>query len=470
MEDKIKYYDLTMGQDIMLYALRYSFKKSIVNIGASFWFEEGMDIELLEKAIYMSIKRIDALRLRFVKVGKKYQQYVSEAEPKKVEIVDLSKLTEEEIGNKFTKWTSIPLKYKDTEAYDIKIVKVPDNKIAVHFRINHVALDAWGLTIFGRDILGIYSALKEGKELPDPPEPFIPIIKKELTYKDSERYNSDFQFWKDYYKDKPTYCAIDEKNVGKPYRKINMFKFASKLKVYTLPKEKVDIIKEFCFENKLSPQILFLLAARCYFSMMNDYKEEVVISNVSGRRSTAKIKNSTGMLINLILFRVNCSNNMTFLEACNKLAEDQLKLFRHGDFPYQKVTEYVKKTYYKKDLVSFYDMSLTYQLGKIVSEEDMKFKVKTHSNGASGVGIYLTIMDLADEGILDFYFEYNLSYTSLELVSKMYYEMLKVIEYGIKDSKATLLEIMNSVEGNKDNKVTSLKNSSSFVKGEAIND
>lgn len=469
MEDKVKYYDLTMEQDIMLFALRYSFKKSMVNIGSSFWFEESMDIELLEKAIYMSINRIDALRLRFVKVGKKYKQYVSEAEPKKIEIVDLSKLTEEEINNKFTKWTSIPLKYKDAEAYDIKIVKIPDNKIAVHFKINHVALDAWGLTIFGKDILGVYVALRDGKELPQPPEPFVPIIEKELAYQDSERYKSDFQFWKDYYKDKPTYCSIDGKNLEKPYRKVNMFKVASKLKVYTLPKDKVDIIKSFCYENKISPQILFLLAARCYFSMVNNYKEEVVICNVSGRRSSAKVKYSTGMLINLILFRVNCSNNITFLEACNKIAEDQLKLFRHGDFPYQEVTSYVKKTYYKNDFASFSDMALTYQLGKIVSEDSIKFKVKTHSNGASGVGIYLTIMDLSDEGTLDFHFEYNLAQTSIELVSKIYFEMLKVIEYGIKSPTSTLLEIMNSIEDLKDGKVTQIKNSSSIEKGETIN-
>ena len=34
--ESIKYYDLTLSQDVMYFALKYSPKKSVVNIGAAF--------------------------------------------------------------------------------------------------------------------------------------------------------------------------------------------------------------------------------------------------------------------------------------------------------------------------------------------------------------------------------------------------------------------------------------------------
>ena len=82
--ENIKYYDLTLSQDVMYFALKYSPKKSVVNIGAALWIEEEIDIDLLEKALYKSIWRMDALRLRLKKVDGVIKQYVSTEEPKKV--------------------------------------------------------------------------------------------------------------------------------------------------------------------------------------------------------------------------------------------------------------------------------------------------------------------------------------------------------------------------------------------------
>ncbi|MFQ6881152.1 condensation domain-containing protein [Clostridium sp.] len=65
--ENIKYYDLTLSQDVMYFALKYSPKKSVVNIGAALWIEEEINIDLLEKALYKSIWRMDALRLRLKK-------------------------------------------------------------------------------------------------------------------------------------------------------------------------------------------------------------------------------------------------------------------------------------------------------------------------------------------------------------------------------------------------------------------
>ena len=65
--ENIKYYDLTLSQNVMYFALKYSPKKNIVNIGPALCIDEEIDIDLLEKALYKSILRMDALRLRLKK-------------------------------------------------------------------------------------------------------------------------------------------------------------------------------------------------------------------------------------------------------------------------------------------------------------------------------------------------------------------------------------------------------------------
>ena len=93
--ENIKYYDLTLSQDVMYFALKYSPKKSVVNIGAALWIEEEINIDLLEKALYKSIWRMDALRLRLKKTDGLIKHYVSTEEPKKVKIVDFTNLSKE---------------------------------------------------------------------------------------------------------------------------------------------------------------------------------------------------------------------------------------------------------------------------------------------------------------------------------------------------------------------------------------
>ena len=70
--------------------------------------------------------------------------------------------------------------------YDITIIKAKDNLIGVYVKVNHVAMDAWGLTVFIRDVMDVYAAMRDNKNYQKPPAPFIPLLEADLAYKDSK--------------------------------------------------------------------------------------------------------------------------------------------------------------------------------------------------------------------------------------------------------------------------------------------
>lgn len=446
MQEK-KYYDLTLAQGVMYYALRYSPKKNITNIGSSIWFDTEVDVSLFEKAIYKSVERIDALRLRLTKVDKVIKQYVSDEKPSKIRVEDFSNISVKEVEEKFDAWTAEAMKWKDCELYEFVICKLNDSKAALYMKVNHVIMDAWGLTVFAKDVIEVYSALRENNDLPNPPEPFIPIIEEDLAYNGSERMKKDFEFWKEEFKEKPNYASITPKNVGKYCRTLTL-KFKSQPKIYTLEKDRVDKIKEFCKERRLSPQSVFLLGVHCYFAILNNC-DEVFINNVLARRSTMAHKKAAGMMINILEFKIKCPSSLTFEEALDKITTDQFRLFRHGDFPYQQIVDYIWNMYRKSrfSMGQFTDMSFTYQLGKIDSDVNIDYSVKYHSNTSSGIPVYLTIMDIADKGTLDFIFEYKVSDVDEETVDKLYSQMIQAIEIGIESPNSTLKDIMDKVKG-----------------------
>ena len=442
-----KYYDLTLSQQLMYYTLKYSQKKNVVNIGTSLWFHETIDIEILEKSIEEAIKRMDALRLRLTEENKIIKQYLSDEKVQKITIVDYTKLSKEQVKEKFDKETTVAMKWKDCELYKIFIVKLKDNKLALYMKVSHVVMDAWGLTVFVKDLLEIYKALEKNKDLPNPPVEFTSIIEEELRYMNSEKRKLDFEFWKNQFQEKPKFIALNPIDVGTNGKRIAL-SLKSKVEDFVLEKEKVDKIKSFCKRERLSPQILFLLGAQCYFGILNN-SDEVYVYNALSRRSKANYKNAGGMMTNSLFLKLKCPRSLTFIEACENIAEEQFKCFRHGDSPFQDVAMYVAEKFKLGKMTvrrNVAPICFTYQVAKVELEDKIDYDIMYHSNGSSSPGIYLTIMDAMDSGNLTFIFEYNLALANVEIVNKLYKQMIEAINIGIETPNITLEELMNKVE------------------------
>lgn len=446
MSDK-EYYDLTFSQKVMYYALRYSPKKNLMNICTSLWFKEDIDIDLLKKALLISLNRIDALNIHLTEINKNIKQYLSDEKYKDIEVLDYSDKSVEEIKQEFNKRACVEMKWKDYNLIDVVIVKVPDNRVAMCVVVNHVIADAWGLTVFMKDALEIYLSLREGKALPEKPASFLKVIEKELKYKDSERMKDDEEYWKSVFDEAPSYCSVNRKNIGKKYGRISL-DFTSTAKIITLPKEEVQVINDYCKKNRISPQVLFILAMYCYLSMLNN-KDELLINNALSRRSSIDVKRASGMMINVIDLFIKCKRSMTFEEACDSIAEIQFGAFKHGDYPFGNVTDFIKKKYVKGILtkgIIFSDVSLTYQLGKVKTEEPLDFDIMYHSNGASGTRLYLTIMDIADSGSLQFIYEYQVKALDEEDISTIHSFIIRTVETGIENPEMTLQQIIEESE------------------------
>ena len=99
----------------------------------------------------------------------------------------------------------------------------------------------------------------------------------------------------------------------------------------------------------------------------------------------------------------------------------------------------------KKGII-FADATLTYQLGKVKTEEPLDFDIMYHSNGASGMRLYLTIMDIADSGSLQFIYEYQIKALDEEDIINIHSFIIRIIKTGIKNPEMTLQQIIEESE------------------------
>ena len=437
-----KYYDLTPSQNLMYFALKFIPEKNVVNIGTVVWLHENIDCELLKVAAYKAIWRMDALRLRLKKVKGQIKQYVSEEEPKEIKIEDYSNYSKGDIDEILEKWTSTPFKYNDKELYDVSIIKGSENVTGLYIKVNHVVMDAWGLTVYAKDVINIYLAMKDGKELPEEPAKFVPLIEKDLEYMNSKRMQKDYEFIKEKWKTPAVFSSVEPKYVGKRYRPNNL-SFKGKQKVMTLDKSSVARINEFCRENRISQQTLFILGSQIYFYKLNN-TDKSMVNSVLARRSSMDRKRAGGMMVNNLELKVECPYGLSFKEGCEKLTKEQFELYRHGDFPYQLAHDYVLKQAGVKSGV-LTDFTITYQPAKIFTDNRIKATVENYFNGSASMNLYLTIMDTLDSGELDFMFQYKVAVVSDEIVDELYRVMIKAVEIGIECPTKTIGEIIDEI-------------------------
>ncbi|MDD6771519.1 condensation domain-containing protein, partial [Inconstantimicrobium porci] len=177
--------------------------------------------------------------------------------------------------------------------------------------VNHVIADAWGLTVFMKDALEVYLSLREGKDLPEKPASFLKVIEEELKYTDSQKMKDDEEYWKSVFDEAPSYSSVNRKNVGKKYGRISL-DFTSTAKIITIPKEEVQVVNDYCKKNRISPQVLFILAMYCYLSMLNN-KDELLINNALSRRSSIDVKRASGMRLYLTIMDIADSGSLQFI-------------------------------------------------------------------------------------------------------------------------------------------------------------
>ena len=95
----------------------------------------------------------------------------------------------------------------------------------------------------------------------------------------------------------------------------------------------------------VSPECLVQLAMRLHISKINYRTNDSYFVTLCTRRRTLSEKRSGGTLAEPLPWRIVLPEELTFTEALDKMAELQMTLFKHMDYPYLECRELVRKLF-----------------------------------------------------------------------------------------------------------------------------
>lgn len=321
---------------------------NINNIGGYFLINEPVNIDLLEKAANLYIKTNEAPRLHFDLKNGEPIQFITDYSPFKLPVISVKDL--KSLSKLTTELVSKPFEVINSNLYNFTLFKMPDGKGGIIPVFHHLIGDAWSMGLFISRFINIYTLLLKGSsDFEDTPN-YSEYITSCKEYKESNRYIKDKEFWENTFKELPelTYISHNKStSSSKSCRKVCSFEDS----LY-------DRIINFCQTQKCSIYTFFMAIFSIYLAKINSTSSAILGTPVLNR-SNFKEKNTSGMFVSTVPFKIDLDSNINFKDFLEKVALQQASIFRHQKYPYLELLENIKEKHNISE--NLYDFVLSYQ-------------------------------------------------------------------------------------------------------------
>ena len=293
-----KKYGLTNPQK-NIYLLENFYKGApLNNVCGSCFFHSVLNFELLKKALYLLVQNNDCFKLHFELKHGEVSQYIIPTNSFELEIIEIPDVSyveniELEIQKKVYNI------FSDENTFDIKIFKLPNNHGGYTIQMHHLFSDSWTLGLVAHKVAEYYNQLlNEQYDLESNSEnnySYINYINDESIYLTSEKFKKDEEYWNSTFSTLPDVATITSKfnNSSNPTDcRANRSKF-------TISKEKIDTISEFCKENNISIFNFFMAVYSIYLSKVSNSSDFTIGTPILNRGNFAQ-KQTLGLFISTL--------------------------------------------------------------------------------------------------------------------------------------------------------------------------
>ncbi len=273
--------------------------------------------EQLNNAMNFLRRDHEGLRVKFKETFDGLVSYVEDYEHINFPFIKVS--SEEEMLDEAMKFVNTPMDFYGMLVNPI-IFQTP-TKSGIMISAHHIAIDGYCSFILAEDI---------NKYLQDPEyrvetQAYTEHIAKEEKHKQSKRFASDKEFWKNQFSTNPTCNIFSSQKTTLDFDAVDFNK--------EIPAELIRKIKVFCAENEISPSSFFNAVYAEYLHRVYDIEHFTIGVPVLNRTSQAEL-NTIGLYMHIVPLVVKLEPD-SFFENTKRIEDSWLNIFRH-----QKFTQY----------------------------------------------------------------------------------------------------------------------------------
>ncbi|MEI6602687.1 MAG: amino acid adenylation domain-containing protein [Clostridia bacterium] len=443
MNTKENTYPLSSPQRSIFYIEKLYPNTSIGNVSATLKIENDLDLDTMEQAVNLLMKRNDALRLHVKEVEGEPLQYISAPTHYKLDFFDFRNQPIERVYEWDKRESVIPIPLGENDLFYFALIKYGDNKSGFFARIHHIISDAWSIVKIGAEVMEYYHLIKNQAPLPqEPKHSYLDFIESELEYFESEKFQKDRHFWNSKFQDTFELTVLKT-------RKTNYDNLKAHRKSFVVPEKLSNLVRKHCGENRTSIFTLFFSALCLYINRITN-KETVTVGVPVLNRSNAKEKQTLGMFISTVPLSIKIDNELDFIAFSQQISAEWMSVLRHQKFPYDEILKGIREK--SKGTDKLFDIAMSYQNAKFSKEDTVdEQEGRWHFNGYQTEGLYIHINDRDDTGNIIMNYDYLIEIFYPKEIEFIHDHIIRLLWHALDNPlrKLPYIHIMSEVERNK---------------------
>jgi amino acid adenylation domain-containing protein/thioester reductase-like protein len=420
---------LTLAQKSIWNIEKFYSNTSYVNVGGTVLiYDDQPDFSALSQAVNFVIEHNEALRFRILYEESEPRQYVTEYSPQVFALMDFTAQGE---NSELRRWASYEMQkpfVRGESLYEFILLRGEDFW-GFFFKIHHIVSDAWTVTLIIDDILNNYWAFTHDQSPVSTRDSYLESIQSDLEYCASEKFENARNFWSN------EFCSTPELTLLKPSATEKLS--AAERRTFKLSQELTKQIQLFCKNNGTSVFILLFSTVAILISKMTE-KKDIVLGTPVLNRSNMKQKNTMGVFIHNIPFRLMLSDSLNFLENIRNITATWKKLLRFQRYPYELILKEYRQKHQTKDRL--FDIVFSYQNAKI-NFDKMRHHSEWFFNGNEINSLSIHASDREKENNLTIDYDYIVDLFSEEEINQIHQHLITLLKSILSNPYAKIAEL-----------------------------
>ncbi|HEY9620572.1 MAG TPA: condensation domain-containing protein, partial [Crinalium sp.] len=309
------------------------------NISIALKIKGSLNIAVLEQSIREILQRHEILRTMLRNINGELTQVISPLGEWKLPFVDLSNFSsvqsETEVQRFATEQACQPFNLETDWSLRVKLLQISKTEFVLLLTLHHIAVDAWSIGVFFRELSALYAAFsnQQRSPLPELPIQYADFALWQRQALQGKALDTDLAYWKQKLHNAPDVLQLPSDRPRPPIQS-----FAGKTLSFILPKTLTESLKDLSQQCEAT---LFMTLVAGLQTLLFRYtgQENILIGSPIANRQQSETENLIGCFINTVVLRTDLSGNPTFRELLQRVRETVWEALAHQSLPFEKLVD-----------------------------------------------------------------------------------------------------------------------------------
>ncbi len=330
------------------------------NIGGIGWVDGVIEITPLSQALEQLVEQSQALRL-LPQPNAQQQLCAGWSEPL-LQILDFSDKSDPVAA--IHNWSKqqfcqpIPLE-GNTRPWQITLIKQHDTRHALIGRFHHLVFDGYSVAMAFRHWSSIYNAMVNNQPVVNDRPQYQQFIDESLNYIGSSAYEKDKMYWQQTLDQLPP-LILPQQQTTDPAQAQHHY--------YLIERQQYSRFETFAKSLNATTFHLYIAAVAIYFCRLHQ-QDQIVIGLPVLNRGGKRYKETLGMFVGMIPFKVSLTGHNTVAELVGDITKNLKRAYRHTRYPLSQLGQDLQALKHAQDrlfdiIISFEIQDFTVHFGE----------------------------------------------------------------------------------------------------------